>query len=88
MPSIGYGSNKKTRHMMPNGFYKFVVNNVKVSVSNSVDHKGICMRCIGTGSLADVEQTLCSRDCSLRVVTEEEGHCRESPAAGYQSDQS
>ena len=30
MPSIGYGSNKKTRHMMPNGFYKFVVNNVKV----------------------------------------------------------
>lgn len=31
MPSIGYGSNKKTRHMMPNGFYKFVVNNVKVS---------------------------------------------------------
>lgn len=31
MPSIGYGSNKKTRHMLPNGFYKFVVNNVKVS---------------------------------------------------------
>ena len=30
MPNIGYGSNKKTRHMMPNGFYKFVVNNVKV----------------------------------------------------------
>ena len=32
MPSIGYGSNKKTRHMLSNGFYKFVVNNVKVSV--------------------------------------------------------
>ena len=30
MPSIGYGSNKKTRHMLSNGFYKFVVNNVKV----------------------------------------------------------
>ncbi|CAI8026964.1 60S ribosomal protein L32 [Geodia barretti] len=29
MPSIGYGSNKKTRHMLSNGFYKFVVNNVK-----------------------------------------------------------
>mmetsp|Transcript_26527 Transcript_26527/g.103338 ORF Transcript_26527/g.103338 Transcript_26527/m.103338 type:complete len:82 (-) Transcript_26527:1496-1741(-) len=29
MPNIGYGSNKKTRHLMPNGFYKFVVNNVK-----------------------------------------------------------
>ena len=24
---IGYGSNKKTRHLLPNGFYKFVVNN-------------------------------------------------------------
>merc|ERR1712002_132397 len=29
MPSIGYGSNSKTRHMMPDGFRKFVVHNVK-----------------------------------------------------------
>jgi len=28
MPSIGYGSNKKTRHLMPNGLRKFLVNNV------------------------------------------------------------
>ena len=28
-PSIGYGSDKKTRNLMPNGFYKFVVNNPK-----------------------------------------------------------
>ena len=27
MPSIGYGSNQKTRHMMPNGFKKFLVHN-------------------------------------------------------------
>ncbi|GAA5985552.1 hypothetical protein JCM11641_007991 [Rhodosporidiobolus odoratus] len=27
MPSIGYGSNKKTRHCMPNGFKRFLVNN-------------------------------------------------------------
>ena len=26
---IGYGSDKKTRHMLPGGFYKFVVSNVK-----------------------------------------------------------
>jgi len=25
MPKIGLGSNKKTRHMLPNGFYKFLV---------------------------------------------------------------
>ena len=29
MPKIGYGSDKKTRHRLPSGFYKFVVNNVK-----------------------------------------------------------
>lgn len=28
MPNIGYGSDKKTRHFLPNGFKKFVVNNV------------------------------------------------------------
>ncbi|CAO1629482.1 unnamed protein product [Jaminaea pallidilutea] len=27
MCSIGYGSNKKTRHMMPNGLRRFVVSN-------------------------------------------------------------
>lgn len=31
MPNIGYGTNKKTRHVLPSGFLKFVVHNVKVS---------------------------------------------------------
>jgi len=29
MPNIGYGSNKKTRHYLPNGFKKFVVYNAR-----------------------------------------------------------
>ena len=29
MPKIGYGSNKKTRHIMPNGYRRLVVKNVK-----------------------------------------------------------
>ncbi|CAN6545035.1 unnamed protein product [Malus baccata var. baccata] len=29
MPNIGYGSDKKTRHYLPNKFKKFVVHNVK-----------------------------------------------------------
>merc|ERR1711915_640904 len=28
MPKIGYGSNRKTRHLMPSGHKAFVVNNV------------------------------------------------------------
>ncbi|RVW47351.1 60S ribosomal protein L32-1 [Vitis vinifera] len=29
MPNIGYGSDKKTRHYLPNGFKKFVVHNAQ-----------------------------------------------------------
>ncbi|GAB2232840.1 hypothetical protein Droror1_Dr00011900 [Drosera rotundifolia] len=29
MPNIGYGSDKKTRHYLPNGFKKLLVHNVK-----------------------------------------------------------
>lgn len=29
MPKIGYGSNKKTRHVIPSGHKVFVVNNIK-----------------------------------------------------------
>ncbi|KAK9765933.1 60S ribosomal protein L32 [Basidiobolus ranarum] len=29
MPKIGYGSNQRTRHLMPNGFKKFVVSSAK-----------------------------------------------------------
>jgi large subunit ribosomal protein L32e len=28
MPKIGYGSNRKTRHLMPSGHKAFLVNNV------------------------------------------------------------
>ncbi|KAI9021208.1 ribosomal protein L32e [Hyaloraphidium curvatum] len=29
MPKIGYGSNAKTRHLLPNGFKKFVIHSAK-----------------------------------------------------------
>ncbi|KAF5923353.1 hypothetical protein HPG69_006521 [Diceros bicornis minor] len=29
MPNIGYGSNKKTKHMLPTGFPKSLVHNIK-----------------------------------------------------------
>jgi large subunit ribosomal protein L32e len=29
MPKIGSGTDKKTRHRMPNGFYRFLVSNIK-----------------------------------------------------------
>ncbi len=30
MPNIGYGSQKTTRHMLPTGFKKVLVHNIKV----------------------------------------------------------
>lgn len=29
MPTVGYGSNKKAKHMLPSGFQKFLVHNIK-----------------------------------------------------------
>lgn len=29
MPGIGYGTDKRTRHMMPNGLKRFLIHNVK-----------------------------------------------------------
>ncbi|XP_035582220.1 60S ribosomal protein L32-like [Zalophus californianus] len=29
MPNIGYGSHKKTKHMLPSGFWKFLLHDVK-----------------------------------------------------------
>ena len=34
MPNIGYGSTKKTRFMLPDGFRKLLVHNVKVTFSD------------------------------------------------------
>ena len=32
MPNIGYGSSKLTRHMLPTGFRKVLVHNIKVTI--------------------------------------------------------
>lgn len=35
MPKIGYGSAKVTKHMLPNGFRKVLVHNIKVATDDS-----------------------------------------------------
>lgn len=41
MPNVGYGTNKKTRNMMPDGFRKFLINNVKVMSCSA----RVCVTC-------------------------------------------
>ncbi|EOB06838.1 60S ribosomal protein L32, partial [Anas platyrhynchos] len=42
MPNIGYGSNKKTKHMLPTGFRKFLVHNVKELEVLMMSNKSYC----------------------------------------------
>uniref|UniRef100_A0A803T2H3 60S ribosomal protein L32 n=1 Tax=Anolis carolinensis TaxID=28377 RepID=A0A803T2H3_ANOCA len=42
MPNIGYGSNKKTKYMLPSGFKKFLVHNVKELEALMMSNKSYC----------------------------------------------
>ena len=42
MPNIGYGSNAKTKHMMPTGFKKVLVNNLKELEVLMMQNKTYC----------------------------------------------
>ncbi|KAB0372228.1 hypothetical protein FD755_016020 [Muntiacus reevesi] len=42
MPSISYESNKKTRYMLPSGFEKYLIHNVKEPEVLLMDKKSYC----------------------------------------------
>ncbi|TRY63083.1 hypothetical protein TCAL_04911 [Tigriopus californicus] len=42
MPNIGYGSNKNTRHMLPTGFRKVLINNMKELEVLMMQNKKFC----------------------------------------------
>ncbi|XP_051021810.1 60S ribosomal protein L32-like [Acomys russatus] len=42
MPNLGYGSNKKTKHMLPSGFQKFLAYNVKELEALLMCNKSYC----------------------------------------------
>ncbi|XP_036026087.1 60S ribosomal protein L32-like [Onychomys torridus] len=42
MPNIGYRSNEKTKHMLPSGFRKFLVHNVKELEVRLMCNKSYC----------------------------------------------
>ena len=48
--NIGYGSDKKTRHVLPNGFYKFTVSNVKDLEMLMMNNRRYCAEIAGNVS--------------------------------------
>ncbi|XP_034859768.1 60S ribosomal protein L32-like [Mirounga leonina] len=58
MPNIGYGSNKKTKHMLPSGFWKFLVHNVKELEVLLMRNKSYC---------AEIAHNVSSKNCKAIV---------------------
>lgn len=73
MPNIGYGSARKTKHMLPNGFRKVLVHNLKVSVHVMFIffcfiHSKFYFYCLGIGSTNDDESKILCRNCPFCVI--------------------
>ncbi|XP_068950630.1 large ribosomal subunit protein eL32-like [Petaurus breviceps papuanus] len=58
MPNIGYGSNKKTKHMLPSGFRKFLVHDIKELELLLVCNKSFC---------DEIAQNVSSKNCKVIV---------------------
>ncbi|KAB1283161.1 60S ribosomal protein L32 [Camelus dromedarius] len=58
MPSISYGSNKKTKHMLPSGFRKFLVHNIKELEMLLMCNKSYC---------AEIAHKVSSKNCKAIV---------------------
>merc|ERR1711909_73665 len=66
MPNIGYGSSSVTRHMMPTGFKKVLIHNVKELEVLMMSNKTYCAE-IARGVSAKNRKTLIERAARLAI---------------------
>jgi ribosomal protein L32E len=74
MPSIGFGSNKKTRHMMPSGHKAFLVNNVR-DVELLLMHNRTYAAESVLRKLAAMLETNILQDLPRRFIEKENRYC-------------
>merc|ERR1711887_91336 len=66
MPNIGYGSSSVTRHMMPSGFKKVLIHNVKELEVLMMTNKTYCAE-IARGVSSKNRKTLIERAAQLAI---------------------
>lgn len=98
MPNIGYGSNKKTKHMLSSGFLKFVVHNVS-DLNMLLMHNrcvtdgappavggGVLCSWAQTGLRSSLRQEILRGGGAQRVHAEAQGDCGARAAAEREAD--
>merc|ERR1712110_833350 len=66
MPNIGYGSNSATRHILPSGFKKVLVHNLKELEVLMMQNKTYCAE-IARGVSSKNRKTLIERAAQLAI---------------------
>ena len=87
---IGYGSNRKTRHMMPSGHKAFVVNNTRdldLLLMHNRTYAAEYVLSTSSSRVRNTSSTNIGQDRTRCLIEEEDRDCGQGEAVGCQGDE-